>query len=271
MRATSIPAFELDFARNGKDTAGNVHQRKPFSIAIPGTTEQVPMVLCTRADAVQSFYFREETRKERIVLHYTAGYLKGDIAALTRTNYRVSTPFVIARDGTIYNLWASKYWSYHLGVGAEGGNQTMSRSGIGIEISNIGWLTPSGGDLITYMSRPGAPDVYCRRDEQALYTELPTPYRQYAFYATYTEAQYTSLVQLLRFLSARYGIPLDFLDEGERYGVLRGIGSFRGVTSHVNYRPQGKWDIGPAFDWQRVIAGVAGRVAPPRTVPLPNA
>jgi N-acetylmuramoyl-L-alanine amidase len=269
MRATNIPAFELDFARNGRDTAGRTHQRKPFSIAIPGTTEQVPMVLCTRADGDESFYYRAEHRKERVVVHYTAGYLKGDIAALTGTNHHVSTPFVIARDGTIYNLWASKYWSYHLGRGAEGGNELMSRSGIGIELSNIGWLTPAGNDLITYMSRPGANDVYCSLEEQHLYTRLATPFRGYSYYATFTDAQYTSLVALLRFLGARYGIPLTFLDERERYGVLKGVASFRGVTTHVNYRVAGKWDIGPAFDWQRVIAGVGGTVAPP-TVPLPT-
>jgi N-acetylmuramoyl-L-alanine amidase len=31
---------------------------------------------------------------------------------------------------------------------------------------------------------------------------------------------------------------------------------FRGIVSHINYRESGKWDIGHAFDWNRVIHGV---------------
>ena len=42
--------------------------------------------------------------------------------------------------------------------------------------------------------------------------------------------------------------------------VIDDIANFRGVTSHVNYRPTGKWDIGPAFDWERLIKAVGGKV-----------
>jgi N-acetylmuramoyl-L-alanine amidase len=270
MRADRIPTHEADFLASGRDSSGKVHSRKPFTVTIPGTSEQVAMINCKRADGDQSFFYRTEAKKERIVLHYTAGYLKGDIGALTATNTHVSTPFVIARDGTILNLWASKYWSYHLGQGAQGGNEKMSRTGIGIELSNIGWLTRDGSDLVTYFSRPASRDVYCTLDQRELYHEVPA-YRGYTYFATHTAAQYESLVKLLRFLSATYSIPLAFLAESERYGVVQNVSGFRGVTSHVNYRAQGKWDIGPAFEWERVIRGCGGRVAAPTVVTAPPA
>ncbi|HZX13946.1 MAG TPA: hypothetical protein VFF49_06060, partial [Thermodesulfobacteriota bacterium] len=66
--------------------------------------------------------------------------------------------------------------------------------------------------------------------------------------------QYNSVIKLLRFLTAEYKIPREFLDESKRYDVVNDIASFKGITSHVNYRPTGKCDIGPAFKWDRVIS-----------------
>jgi N-acetyl-anhydromuramyl-L-alanine amidase AmpD len=52
-----------------------------------------------------------------MVLHFTAGNLSGGMSALTTQDRRVSTAFVLARDGTIYQLFSSKYWSGHIGAG----------------------------------------------------------------------------------------------------------------------------------------------------------
>ena len=71
-------------------------------------------------------FFREAVKKDQIVLHYTIGYLPGDIATLSQSNKHLSVPFVIGRNGNIYNLFPSKYWAYHLGRGAIGGNKTRS-------------------------------------------------------------------------------------------------------------------------------------------------
>ena len=268
MRAANLPRYERTFLDSGVDVNGRRHVLEPFVANVPGTMERVPMVEARRENGDASFYYREETPKSRIVLHYTAGYLKGDIATLTTPGYHVSTPFVVARDGTIYNLWPSKYWSYHLGKGAKGGNERMSRSGVGIEVSNLGWLTRKGDELHTAYSKASRPDVYCRVDEEAFYTKLPKKYRGYEYFATYTEEQYRSVIGLVRFLTARYGIPREFLPVSRRYQVLDDVASFRGITSHVNYREDGKWDIGPAFDWERVIAGVRGEAEAPAEVPV---
>lgn len=253
MRATSIPKHESGFGQSGVDASGKRHVLKPFTASVPGTGEELEIVSCTLESGDQSFFYKEEVPKERIVLHFTAGYLKGDIATLTTIGNHVSVPFVIARDGTIYNLWPSRYWSYHLGAGAQGGNTQMSKTSIGIEISNIGWLRRTGGDLVTYFRND---DVYCSLDETRFYGQVP-PYRGQSYFATFTDQQYDSAARLVRYLSANYGIPPVFLDDAERFDVVDAIASFRGITSHVNYRPTDKWDIGPACEWDRLIAAVA--------------
>jgi hypothetical protein len=37
------------------------------------------------------------------------------------------------------------------------------------------------------------------------------------------------------------------------------VANFKGITTHVNYQPEsyGKWDFGPAFDWDRVKVGLS--------------
>lgn len=252
MRATAIPQHESDFKTHGVDSYGKQHNLKPFQVTVPGTQETVDMVLCTMESGDESFFYKEETKKERVVIHFTAGFLKGDIGTLTQQGNHVSVPFVLARDGTLYNLWSSKYWSYHLGAGAQGGNTEMSKSGVAIEISNIGFLTPNGNDLVTYYSNK---DVYCSLNDTQYYQKV-SPFRGQQYYATFTDAQYTSLIKLLRYLTATYNIPRQFLDPATRFDVVKDVASFKGITTHLNYRPSDKWDIGPAFDWNRLISGV---------------
>jgi hypothetical protein len=53
--------------------------------------------------------------------------------------------------------------------------------------------------------------------------------------------------------------------------VVQNASGFRRVTSHVNYRAEGKWDIGPAFAWEGVIRGSGGCVAALTVVAAPPA
>ena len=64
-----------------------------------------------------TYYYIEKTEKTKIVLHFTVGTLRGDLATLTKKNSHVSVPYVIARDGSIYEVFNPDYWAYHLGRG----------------------------------------------------------------------------------------------------------------------------------------------------------
>ena len=252
MKAASISSHENSFQTTGIDSNGKKFILKEISVKIAGSTDSIKLIDCTRENKDKSYYFEEETAKKKIMLHYTMGYLKGDIATLTKGH--VSVPFVIGRNGNIYNLFASKFWSYHVGPGAMGGNTAMSRECIGIEISNIGPLVKNGANLVTTYSKE---DVYCSLDETQYYTKMPAKYRGYDYYANYTDAQYIAVIQLLKFLCAKYEIPKSFVGEAARYNIMTATDftKFKGIVTHVNCRTD-KTDIGSAFDWQRVINSI---------------
>lgn len=255
MKATSISQHEKSFRDSGIDAFGKKFILTPETVTIPGESAKLTLLDCRRDNSDDSFYYKEIIPKKKIVLHFTAGYLKGDIATLTTPYYHVSVPFIIARSGDIYNPWASKYWSYHLGAEAVGGNTEMSGSSIGIEISNIGFLVKSGKNFHTIYSKD---DVYCTQADTAYYMEAPA-YRGQKYYATFTNAQYNSLILLLRYLTARFNIPRTFLPAEKMFNTFssaKEATDYSGICSHVNFRPTDKWDIGPAFNWKKVTFGV---------------
>lgn len=178
------------------------------------------------------------------------GYLKGDIGKLTTSREHVSVPFVIGRNGTIYNLFYSGNWSYHLGPGAIGGNQERSRATIGIELSNIGHLTRTNEGMKHWNE-----GIYCNNNQTQYFDQ--TFFRGFNFFATFTNAQYESLITLLRYLTARYNIARNVLPLDFRYITFDDVVDFNGIVSHINYRVSGKEDIGPAFDWERVLVGLS--------------
>ena len=251
MKATSIPAHEQSFFITGIDAQGKKFKLKKTIVDIPGSTQKITFVDCTRDNGDESFFYKEAVTKERIVLHYTAGYLKGDISRLTTQGDHVSVPYVIARSGQILRLWNDAYWSYHLGAGVPGGNTEMSKRSIGIEISNIGYLAPAGQNLVTAY---GNNDVYCALADANYYTALPTPYRGKKYYASFTAAQYASVKLLLTYLCAQHPtIPFQFLEAAKRFDVLANPAAFKGIVSHVNFRTD-KWDIGPGFEWGKITS-----------------
>lgn len=257
MLAKDIPAYEAAFLATGLDSEGKAFDLAPFTIHIPGDTHgPLKAIGCKRKDGDKSYYFEEVVKKERIVLHFTQGFIKGDVATLTKTDLHVSVPFVIARDGNIYNLWESKFWSNHLGPGAVGGNANLSKKSVAIEMSNVGPLKKVGDKMMTDFNA-----VYCNVSETGYYTALSKPYRGHSYYATHTDAQYASLVTLLRFLTNKYAIPRIILPVEKRYNIFLSAAEAQastGILSHVNFRPSGeKVDIGPAFDWNKLINGLA--------------
>jgi N-acetylmuramoyl-L-alanine amidase len=215
------------------------------------------LVKCTRVEESLPYFFKEQFDKKQIALHFTMGHLKGDILTLTgEERSHVSVPYVIGRNGTIYRLFGSDFWSYHIGPNNLGSNKDFSRSCIGIELSNYGQLKlGSDKNLQTDYHTPEKSDIYCSLNDKKEYIKLRKPYRDYAYYANYTDAQYDSLIVLLRYLTTAWGIKRAFLSEDIRHETTQKVVGFDGIVSHVNYR-EDKHDIGPAFSWKRVIEGV---------------
>lgn len=202
-------------------------------------------------DIYESYYFTDEYQKRKIVIHSTAGFLNGDMGMIARQDVHMSVAYVIARDGTVYELFNPKYWSYHLGRNSVGGNSAMSKESIAIELSNIGPLTLSGTDLINvYGSK------YCSLSDVEQYTKVEGGFRGYDYFASFTNEQYISLNTLLTYLSNTFNIPYEFLSEDKRVNIFSSgtaAKAFRGICTHVNFRPTGKYDLGPDFDWNKII------------------
>jgi N-acetyl-anhydromuramyl-L-alanine amidase AmpD/lysophospholipase L1-like esterase len=260
MRYTALSALE----NNLTQTEGQEYQFRKIAVPVKGENLTLEGLFCTPLRR-SGYYYAVEHPKKRIVLHFTAGHIRSDLSALTRQDYHVSVAFVIGRNGTIYQLFSSKYWSGHIGKGLGNTNtgNAQDKASIGIELSNYGYLTERDRNLETYYSRMKdkngkvAPvDVYCSLTETQAYEKSNVPFRNQSYYATYTEAQYNSLIILLRYLTAQYNIPREFLPEAKRFRATEDVLNFNGIVSHINYRVDGKWDIGPAFDWNKVTAGV---------------
>jgi N-acetylmuramoyl-L-alanine amidase len=223
------------------------------------------LVNCVRVKEKKPYFFKEPSDKKQIVLHFTMGHIKGDILTLTGESddpnrQHVSVPFVVARNGTIYRLFSSEYWAHHIGASPLGLNKAervaFSRDAIAIELSNYGPLTlGEHGHLHTEYHSDKRTDIYCHIDDVAQYIKLEKPYKGYTYYAQFTEAQYDSVIVLLRYLTTAWGIKRTFLPEEVRYSLTNKVKGFDGITSHVNYR-EDKQDIGLAFDWDRLMNGV---------------
>lgn len=200
-------------------------------------------------------YFKETHKKTQVVLHHTVSgpTPDGDVSTWINSKYRIGTCIIVARDGTPYQLFSSKYWAYHLGTG----DYEQDKRSIGIEIDNWGGLKPGGGIKTFYRRIPGfditLPFPHYTRPEKfyAYYgNEVDVPvqyyplgYRGYHFYEKYTDAQIKTVGELLLFWRDRYKIPLAY------YGNMWDVTSEArwgkpGVWSHTSFRSD-KSDIHP--------------------------
>jgi N-acetylmuramoyl-L-alanine amidase len=222
----------------------------PLKVAIQGSSDIVTLHQVRRKDGIDSYFFKDTRRKDRIFLHFTAGYLGGDVVTLTKQNHHVSVPFIVARSGKILQLFQSAFWSYHLGPAAIGGNEYMSSSSIAIEISNIGPLVREGDVLYTsYRNKQGALTTpYCSISDKDAYVKKT--YRGYQYFAKFSKEQYEATALLIRLLLSKYPIKKRFLPQDQLGEVITTevAQNFCGILTHTNVRSD-KQDIGPAFDW----------------------
>jgi N-acetyl-anhydromuramyl-L-alanine amidase AmpD len=245
MLASKIDAYELNFNTNKIDAQGDHYD---FTI---DNSRGFPLAYLTPKSGISGYFYPETTQKDSIVLHFSCGFLAGDIATLVEQDSRMSVHYVLGRNGVAYQLFNTAYWSYHLGKGCVGGNTLNSKRSVAIEISNIGPLVERGSFLVDIYG-----GIYCDLSDQQYYVKLPNPYRGYQYYATFTEKQYVSLKTLITYLCGKWNIPRKFLPELDRYNIFKDNASacaFKGIVSHVNYRADGKVDIGPAFDWSKIF------------------
>jgi len=187
-------------------------------------------------------YIRKEYPKTQVVLHHTASGrgVNGDFRWWVKDKKRIAVALIIGADGTIYQLFSSAYWAYHLGLrdstfhkkGVE--YKLLDKTSIGIEIDSWGWLKESKGKFYAYTGQEVSKDSI---------VEYKDAFRGKHFYEAYTPEQIESVRQLLVFFHEKYGISLayneDMWDVSEN--ALRGN---NGIYTHVSFRPD-KFDCHP--------------------------
>jgi len=195
-------------------------------------------------------FFPEVVDKDLIVLHFTAGQSAQSAFNTWMNNpERVATAYIVDTDGTVYELFDPSYWAFHLGVKGAGG--VHDKRSIGIEIANVGPLKQSASDpnrLDWWPNNWGTP--WCRLDETGRYVRAP--FRGIPYFASFPEPQVAAVARLTAYLCERFGVPKNLPARTRRKECdTVYYGARKGVVAHQNFRPD-KWDVGPAFDWERL-------------------
>lgn len=183
-------------------------------------------------------YVKQETPKEWIFLHHTAGrhnpYKCIDHWAKDQRG-RVGTHYVIGgvphsedlesiskkggeHDGLILQAIPDAYWGYHLGAVK---SRTMHRNSISIEICSAGPLEERDGKFYSWFGTEIHPSQVAR---------LETAYKGKMYYHKYSPKQIEATKALLLLLSDKHGIDLS-------EGVVK-------MIQHVNKSAYGSMNTG---------------------------
>ena len=211
-------------------------------------------------------YYRQETRKNTIWLHQTAGgsrpdwtiggwekdYQKSkDGSPILDANgnpipLKVATQYVVGRkssstdetrwDGKVFRTFDDKFWAYHLGISSKNSEQLNSRS-IGIEICNYGPLTLGrDGRFYNYVNKPiNESDV----------VELSNSFRGYKYYEKYTDLQLENTRKLILHLKNIWSIEIESgIYNEEWFEYNEKWFSLGGLRTHTQVRKD-KFDLFP--------------------------
>lgn len=181
-----------------------------------------------------------------VLLHHTAGGSARSTFQWWLTDPKpIGTAYLIARDGTVHEVFPPECWAYHLGYG----RRRDEKRSIGIELASEGALTERGGKL------------YCfdRVSERTRYRgrvfDLGRSWRGYQYYAAYTPAQITATIWMVKWLIWNLSIPPVVqrsvrTGRAARFDVKHRLR--QGIIAHAHVRAD-KTDVHPGFDWDRLV------------------
>lgn len=170
-----------------------------------------------------------------IVLHHTVSGkgVKGDITHWLKSKFNIGTCVIVSRDGTVNQIFSSRYWAYHLGVKGyvyKRFNIPYKRwdmNSIGVELDSYGGLVKDEAGLWR--------TVYGNLVDQNNVQEYPKGYRNYYAFEKYTPQQIEATRRLLVYWSELYGIPLDYHPNMWETNA-DALSGKAGVWSHTSFR-----------------------------------
>ena len=162
------------------------------------------------------------SKPTHIIMHYTTDcYHKKSFRALSNFIRPVSAHYLIAANGTVYQLVNESKRAWHAGKSSWRDNKQLNTYSIGIEIVNPGF-TKHKQDPCTMNT-----DVWNQ------HTSVQVPGSSYHWY-TFTPEQEQSLIELCKDICKRYNIKPEH------------------VLGHSDIAPGRKVDPGPLFPWQKL-------------------
>lgn len=190
----------------------------------------------------------EKSKKDLIVLHYSAGSTAFSAfqSWKARTD-RVSSAFVIEKNGMIFQCFDPSFWAFHLGLKTphwESGRH--DKRSIGIEIASEGPLIRKGEFLYWWPNKYNV--KYCHVEEKEKY--ICADWRGMQYHSVITEEQIKSTVSLVQELCAQFNIPPDLSIKKMEYDI-EFFKKWTGISCHHNFRSD-KFDTGPAFPLDRL-------------------
>jgi N-acetyl-anhydromuramyl-L-alanine amidase AmpD len=187
-----------------------------------------------KIDFPEDQYIKKEyLDKKWICLHHTgSSNAKQDIAWWKQTPDKIATPFIIDRDGSIYQLFDTKYFAWHLGLKDFNSilNEQYNAESIGIEIVNLGVLTDS--------------QVATKKFEY-----ITKDFRSGKHWQKYTDKQYNSLNDLINYLLKLYPKIGKTVITKEDFDLT--VFKIPCIYSHRNVHRE-KTDVSPAFEFNKI-------------------
>lgn len=209
------------------------------------------------ADLVQvpwTKYYNEIKPKKQICLHHTVSGpgIEGDMNTWKAFESHIATCIIIERDGKINQLFPSKYWGYHLGVG----KPQLEQASIAIELDSWGGLfLGDGNDKQFGKNSDGSPkNITTIKDKfynvyggivNVPVTHYPIGFRGYYYYESYSYEQLKAVGELILLWGKTYSIPLTY--NTDMWDIShRALSGDPGIFTHVSYRkPSDKQDCHP--------------------------
>ena len=195
-------------------------------------------------------YLKTVKPKSLVALHHTAGGSAGSTFRWWNEGdpRTVGTAFLVARDGTIFEIFDPKFWAWHLGVK----DDVIEKRSIGIEICNWGKLEKRDDDHLYTWSGKNLGNVETLAHAGTL-AQFLTPWREAHYYEAYSQDQIDAVCGLVPWICEKYQIPNDLPEKRHLTGPanLPKWLAFRGVIHHAMIRKD-KQDITPNFPWSEL-------------------
>ena len=186
-------------------------------------------------------FYHSKTEKKRIILHHTSGRTaQSSIDWWNLKPDHVSTPYIIPRNGEIWELFNPEYWAYALGINSS----YHEKKSIQIEIANAGGLNKIGDKFYTWYG------VEIPFDSVVTYKN---EHRGFFHYEKYTDKQVKAVVDLIDYLSSKFNIEIKDVEKFWWYNYQ----SQKTLISHTTLRKD-KSDIHPQPNLIKSIYDYAG-------------